>query len=73
MESQRHETSHSKPVVGAWVRIDDDCPVSHRVLGTETEFVCGFGQDVFEFVLGREALREFLRHGAEALEAMNTR
>jgi len=73
MESQRHRAGHSKPVVGAYVRVGDGCPIDHRVLGTETEFACGFGQDVFEFVLTAESLREFLRQGAEALAAIDAR
>jgi ABC-type ATPase with predicted acetyltransferase domain len=74
MEPQRHEGGYSKPTVGAYVRVDDDCPISHRLVdNTETEFTCGFGQDVFEFVFTEEALREFVRQGTEALNDMDAR
>ena len=68
MESQRHRLGQSKPVVGAYVRIDDDCPIDHRVLGTDAEFTCGYGIDVFEFVIAEQALREFVRQGGAALD-----
>lgn len=65
---------YRSPVVSAYVRIDDGCPIHYHVVGSaETEFTCGGQMDGFEFVMTAEALREFLRLGTMALAEMDTR
>jgi hypothetical protein len=60
--------------VSSWVGIRQGCPIRYRVNASDdVEFAVGGIRECFEFVFDAEALREFLRLGAEALQEMEAR
>lgn len=66
--------SSGKVQVGSWVTIRDGCPISYHVTrSASTEFRCGPELDRFEFVIEREALREFVRVATDALRDVDAR
>jgi len=63
-----------KVTVSSWVAISDGCPIHCEVGGSGVaHFVCGELPDGFEFQIDSEALREFVRQGADALRDMDSR
>lgn len=59
--------------VSSYVTVFDRCPMRYRVVSDHVEFSLGRSCDPFEFMFGAEALREFLRAGAEALRELDDR
>lgn len=59
--------------VMSWVDIGDGCPIRFDISGSgKAKALCGPNpRDGFEFTFDSEALREFLRLGAEALHEMD--
>ncbi len=65
---------HTSLTVSSWVAIGEGCPMSFEILGSgETHFLCGTATDGFEFNFEADALREFLKLGAQALAQMDAR
>jgi hypothetical protein len=60
-------------VVSSYVIVKEGCPVTFAVEGPDqVQITCGvLPTDAFEFVMQREALREFVTRGTDALRAMD--
>jgi hypothetical protein len=60
--------------VNSAVSINDGCPISYHVnCRAEADFSCGSPNGVLELTFQADALREFLRLGAEALREVEER
>ncbi len=60
--------------VVSWASANERCPIKHSVTGSdEVVFIFGSGRDAFEFAFDAGALRNLLKLGTEALEAMDAR
>ena len=64
---------YNNVTVSSWVEIGDGCTIRFEVGGSGLVCVTcgGSGSDGFEFAFGSEALREFLRLGADAMRQMD--
>jgi hypothetical protein len=64
---------HGCLAVNSWVEIRDGCPIRFEVGGSGVAFVrCGRNpRESFQFTLDSEALREFVRLGADTLREMD--
>jgi hypothetical protein len=63
----------SNLLVSSYVVVRDGCPITFSVDGVDqVQVTCGvIPTDAFEFVMQREALRDFVTRGTEALRAMD--